>query len=97
MEATVSREKYIFRWMRMEHVASIPKRHRYFTLVRRVHLPKTFKNKKNRCFYPRITKGKFKGHVGIGGLILARIPKFLPMLKPNLKYLKRRYHNEQKR
>jgi len=58
---------YIHRWIRAESISINNKRSGY----------ELVKANKHRNRFPVIDKGRFKGFIGVGGLVLATIPKKL--------------------
>ncbi len=56
---------YIHRWIRAETMAFSKKSRGGFSLI------KPTKTQKN--LYPTVDEGKFKGYIGVGGLLLAKI------------------------
>jgi hypothetical protein len=57
-------EGYVHRWIRTEVIGF--KNNQGYELVK--------PNKTEKNTYPVIKKGKFKGYIGAGGLVLAKIP-----------------------
>jgi len=57
---------YIYRWIRAETLSTLNKLRSSYKLV---------KANKYRNKFPVIDKGRFKGFIGVGGLVLATIPK----------------------
>ena len=57
---------YIYRWIRAETLSTLNKLRSGYKLV---------KAKKYRNRFPVIDGGRFKGFIGVGGLVLATIPK----------------------
>jgi hypothetical protein len=68
LDAPVAPNGYVHRWIREESIKRIDHRRSFkktgYNLV---------KANKYRNSFPVIEKGRFKGHIGLGGLILARI------------------------
>ena len=54
---------YVHRWVRAEAIA-----------LKKNKLIKGYELVKAKKGYPEIEEGRFKGHIGVGGLILAKIP-----------------------
>ena len=61
---------YIYRWIRAETLSIANKRSKK---VRSSY--ELVKANKHRNRFPVIDKGRFKGFIGVGGLVLATIPK----------------------
>ena len=55
----------VFRWIRIDTLK--------FSKKKIAGIFKAVKRIKNGHYHPRINKGKFKGCIGIGGLVLARV------------------------
>tara|TARA_R100001460_G_scaffold8325_2_gene20713 strand:+ start:341 stop:688 length:348 start_codon:yes stop_codon:yes gene_type:complete len=73
---------YRHRWIRIESLEdTIPERSKSA-----ISIVKPKKGEKNK--YPIIDEGVFKGYIGIGGLILARIPERIFKMRDN--YMKGR-------
>jgi hypothetical protein len=73
---------YRHRWIRLESLQdTIPTRSKSA-----ISIVKPKKGEKNK--YPIIDEGVFKGYIGIGGLILARIPEGIFKMRDN--YMKGR-------
>ena len=67
LDAPVAPNGYVHRWIREESIGVSNKRNFKKTGYSLV------KANKYRNSFPVIEKGRFKGHIGLGGLILARI------------------------
>ena len=65
LEEAAAPQGYIHRWIRAESMAFSKKSRGGYSLV------KPTKTQKN--FYPTVDEGKFKGYIGVGGLLLAKI------------------------
>ena len=65
LEAPAAPPGYIHRWIRAESMAFSKKSRGGFSLI------KPTKTQKN--LYPTVDEGKFKGYIGVGGLLLAKI------------------------
>ena len=57
---------YVYRWVRAESID--------FSTNKKTKLRKGYELVKAKKGYPEIEEGRFKGHIGVGGLILAKIP-----------------------
>jgi|TARA_R100000084_G_scaffold87601_1_gene41934 hypothetical protein len=69
LDAPLPPKGYVHRWIRAEVLGNGRWRRKNksgFTLVKASGFETNF---------PTITEGKFKGYIGVGGLILARIPE----------------------
>tara|TARA_R110002020_G_scaffold31179_1_gene97570 strand:+ start:800 stop:1126 length:327 start_codon:yes stop_codon:yes gene_type:complete len=76
---------YVHRWVRQDTVKILTKRDIEKTGYALV------KANKYRNSFPVIEKGRFKGHIGLGGLILAKIPK--KILDERRKYYEKNHLN----
>jgi hypothetical protein len=65
LEAPAAPPGYIHRWIRAETMVFSKKSRGGWSLVKP---PKTQKN-----LYPTVDEGRFKGYIGVGGLLLAKI------------------------
>ena len=65
LNTPTTRSGYIHRWIRAETLSIYNKRSGY----------ELVKANKHRNRFPVIDKGRFKGFIGVGGLVLAAIPK----------------------
>ena len=65
LEAQAAPQGYVHRWIRAETMAFSKKSRGGFSLI------KPTKTQKN--LYPTVDEGKFKGYIGVGGLLLAKI------------------------
>ena len=68
LEAPVAPDGYLHRWIRQE---GIDRRHIKKSAIQLV------KAKEYKQSFPTVEEGRFKGCIGLGGLILARIPERL--------------------
>ena len=76
LNTPTARSGYIHRWLRAETLSIYNKRSGY----------ELVKASKHRNRFPVIDKGRFKGFIGVGGLVLAAIPK--KMVEARREYLK---------
>ena len=65
LHAPVAPDGYIHRWIREEVIKTSHIKKSAINLV---------KAKKYKQSFPTVEEGRFKGYIGIGGLILARMP-----------------------
>ena len=65
LHAPVAPDGYLHRWIRQEGIKTSHIKKSGFNLV---------KAKEYKQSFPTVEEGRFKGCIGIGGLILARIP-----------------------
>ena len=65
VHAPVAPDGYRHRWLRQEIIKAVLLKNSSFKLV---------KAKEYKQSFPTVEKGRFKGYIGLGGLILARIP-----------------------
>jgi hypothetical protein len=69
IDAPLPPNGYIHRWIRVEALGNVKwvrKNKRAFALVKT--------NNDYKKSFPYYTTGKFKGYIGLGGLVLAKIP-----------------------
>lgn len=61
--------EYLYRWLRQStlDLKNLKRKNNGFSLVKRV--------KGKYKDFPRINKGKLKGYIGVGGLVLAKIKR----------------------
>ena len=66
LHAPVAPDGYLHRWIRQEGIKASHIKKSAFKLV---------KAKEYKQSFPTVEEGRFKGCIGLGGLILARIPE----------------------
>ena len=66
LHAPVAPDGYLHRWIRQEGIKASDIKKSSFKLV---------KAREYKQSFPIVEEGKFKGCIGVGGLILARIPE----------------------
>ena len=71
---------YVHRWVRAEAID--------FSTNKKIKLRKGYELVKAKKGYPEIEEGRFKGHIGVGGLILAKIPTSI--FKERMRYYERK-------
>ena len=81
LNTPTARSGYIHRWLSAETLSIANKRSKK---VRSSY--ELVKANKHRNRFPVIDKGRFKGFIGVGGLVLAAIPK--KMVEARREYLK---------
>ena len=65
LDAPVAPDGYLHRWIRQEGIKAGGIKKSSFKLVKATEYKQSF---------PTVEEGRFKGYIGLGGLILARIP-----------------------
>ena len=80
LDAPPAPRGYVYRWIRAEAIA-----------LKKTKLIKGYELVKAKRGYPEIEEGRFKGHIGVGGLILAKIPTSI--FKERMRWYERKNNN----
>ena len=80
LDAPPAPRGYVYRWIRAEAIA-----------LKKTKLIKGYELVKAKRGYPEIEEGRFKGHIGVGGLVLSKIPTSI--FKERMRWYERKNNN----